>query len=53
MGYNKYNAGFMPVESNINGLLMEGEQLLWSGKPKRNAFIINKSVTMITLSEAL
>ncbi len=47
MGYNKYNAGFMPVESNINGLLMEGEQLLWSGKPKKNAFIINKSVTMM------
>ncbi|MGI6745113.1 MAG: Bacterial membrane flanked domain protein [Firmicutes bacterium ADurb.Bin300] len=47
MRYTKYDNGFAPIENDISGLLMENEQVLWSGKPKKNAFIINKSLVMM------
>ena len=34
-------------ENSIDNVLMAGEQVIWSGKPKRNAFIINKSMVMM------
>ncbi|HZJ75313.1 MAG TPA: PH domain-containing protein [Clostridia bacterium] len=47
MRYDKYDTGYTQEMADIKGLLLEGEQLLWSGKPKKNAFIINKSVVMM------
>lgn len=31
-------------------LLIPGEQVIWSGKPKRNAFIVNKVLTMLPVA---
>lgn len=51
MQYNKYaNYNYSVQDNSIEGLLLEGEQLLWNGKPKRNAFIINKTVVMMPLA---
>ncbi len=47
MRYSKYDTGFAPIKNDISGLLMENEQILWSGKPKKNAFVINKSLVMM------
>lgn len=50
MRYDKYDAGYTQEMADIKGLLLEGEQLLWSGKPKKNAFVINKSVVMMPIA---
>lgn len=34
-------------ENNINNILVDGEQVIWSGKPKKSAFVINKCCTML------
>lgn len=47
MRYDKYDIGYTEERVDIEGLILEGEQLLWSGKPKKNAFVINKSVVMM------
>lgn len=47
MRYDKYDTGYTQNTADIKGLLLEGERLLWSGKPKKNAFVINKSVVMM------
>ena len=43
---SKYENPYV-TENSIDNVLMAGEQVIWSGKPKRNAFIINKSMTMM------
>ena len=50
MRYDKYDAGYTQEMADIKGLLLEGEQLLWSGKPKKNAFVINKCVVMMPIA---
>jgi uncharacterized membrane protein YdbT with pleckstrin-like domain len=49
MPRNKYYDSFdySSDESSVQDLIMPGEQILWSGKPKKNAFIINRSVVMM------
>lgn len=48
MRTDKYDSYDYPQnENSIKDLLMSGERLIWSGKPKRNAFILNKSVKMM------
>ena len=34
-------------EENESSPLVSGEKIIWSGKPKKKAFIINKSITML------
>lgn len=36
--------------NSLNDLLMDGEQILWRGKPKKKAFIINKSLFMFPIA---
>lgn len=37
-------------ELPINNILVEGENLIWSGKPKKSAFILNKSLMMFPIA---
>ncbi len=46
--YEKMSAGAEPF--NIKEVLTQGEELLWSGRPKKSAFIINKTVTMLPIA---
>ena len=41
--YNKY----IQYEEELPNPLTEGEQVLWSGKPKKSAFLINNVLTML------
>lgn len=43
--YEKMSVGAPPAD--VASLLTQGEELLWSGKPKKSAFIMNKTVTML------
>ncbi|MDR1629334.1 MAG: PH domain-containing protein [Oscillospiraceae bacterium] len=44
---SKYDtiANIQPID--IRNVLVEGEKVLWSGKPKKSAFVINKSLMML------
>lgn len=45
---NKYQNDFYDMpKSEFSSLLMEGETIIWSGKPKKNAFVLNRSMTMM------
>lgn len=45
---NKYNSNLNYENlSKIEEILMPNEQILWSGKPKKNAFVINQSIVMM------
>lgn len=47
MRFNKYESGNSGHEPEfIDDLLEKEEKILWRGKPKKNAFIINKARTM-------
>ena len=37
-----------PVE--IKDIIVEGEKILWSGKPKKSAFVFNKTMTMFPVA---
>lgn len=43
---SKYE-NLMNYETDLASPLVEGETLIWSSKPKKNAFIINKVLTMM------
>ena len=43
---SKYD-DFSTSESNISNILTDGEEIIWKGKPKKSAFIINKALTMM------
>lgn len=43
---SKYD-NFVTSDSNIGNILTEGEEIIWRGKPKKSAFIINKALTMM------
>ena len=45
---NKYDYSYSTQSSPP--VLMPGEQVLWQGKPKKNAFIINKVLTMLPIA---
>ncbi len=44
---SKYDAWGCEVQ---NPILIPGEQILWQGKPKKNAFILNKVLTMLPIA---
>ena len=43
--YEKANKNFEKI--NINDVLVDGETIIWNGKPKKSAYIINKFFTML------
>ena len=45
-GYYNYTDG----ESKIRGMLTDDENLLWTGKPKKSAFILNKCIVMAPIA---
>ena len=48
MRSSKYDTYDNPAaENSIKDLLMSGELLIWSGKPKKDAFVLNKCFTMM------
>jgi len=50
MRFNKYQSDELAYSGVIDNLLMEGEQVIWRGKPKKNAYIINRSLTMLPIA---
>ena len=46
---SKYD-NFMNYEEDLTNPLVEGETLIWSSKPKKSAFIINKILTMMPIA---
>ena len=46
---SKYD-NFMNYETDLANPLVEGESLIWSAKPKKSAFIINKVLTMMPIA---
>lgn len=46
---SKYE-NFMNYETDLSNPLVEGETLIWSSKPKKSAFIINKVLTMMPIA---
>lgn len=46
---SKYE-NFMNYETDLSNPLVEGETLIWSAKPKKSAFIINKVLTMMPIA---
>ena len=47
---SKYNVDNNINEININSVLVEGENIIWSGQPKKSAFILNKTLTMLPIA---
>lgn len=45
---NKYDYNY--GQQDTPPVLMPGEQVLWQGKPKKNAFILNKVLTMLPIA---
>lgn len=43
--YEKANKNFEKI--NVNDVLVNGESIIWSGKQKKSAYIINKFFTML------
>ncbi len=43
--YEKANNNFEKI--NVNDVLVNGESIIWNGKPKKSAYIINKFFTML------
>jgi len=46
---SKYE-NFMNYETDLSNPLVEGETLIWSAKPKKSAFIINKVLCMMPIA---
>lgn len=46
---SKYES-FMNYETDLSNPLVEGETLIWSSKPQKSAFIINKVLTMMPIA---
>ena len=43
--YEKANKNFEKI--NVNDVLVDGESIIWNGKPKKSAYIINKFFMML------
>ena len=43
--YENINKKVVPV--NLKKIIVKGEEIIWSGKPKKSAFIINKILIML------
>lgn len=45
---NKYQYDYNNIsKSEFSSLLMPDETIIWSGKPKKNAYVLNRSMTMM------
>lgn len=44
------STSFNTSSTNFENTLTDGEELIWSGKPKKSAFIINKSLNMLPIA---
>ena len=44
------SVSFNTSSVNFENMLTQGEELIWSSKPKKSAFIINKSLTMLPIA---
>lgn len=44
---SKYDNNLSNGEINVNDIIIENENIIWQGKPKKSAFIINKALTML------
>lgn len=45
---NKYQYDYNNISnSEFSSLLMPDETIIWSGKPKKNAYVLNRSMTMM------
>jgi len=45
---NKYQYDYNNISKNeFSSLLMPDETIIWSGKPKKNAYVLNRSMTMM------
>lgn len=38
------------LHTNLDNIIIKGEQIIWRGKPKKSAFIINKVLTMLPIA---
>ncbi|MBQ7935369.1 MAG: PH domain-containing protein [Clostridia bacterium] len=47
---SKYNTYYSYNTAELPNPLVPGETLIWSAKPKRNAFIINRTITMLPIA---
>lgn len=48
---SKYeNLNYNTSSTNFENLLTKGEEIIWSGKPKKSAFIINKALHMLPIA---
>lgn len=46
--YEKVNDATESIK--LNKIIVEGEQIIWKGKPKKSAFIFNKVLTMLPIA---
>ncbi len=46
---SKYDS-YEPYDTDLPNPLVAGETLIWSGKPKRLAFVLNRSLTMLPIA---
>lgn len=47
---SKYDYQFETKPYDINAVLAEGETIIWEGKPKKSAYIINRSIKMLPVA---
>lgn len=47
---SKYEKISSVVPTNIKNILVAGEKIIWSGKPKKSAFVIYKIFTMLPIA---
>ena len=46
--YEQANKNFEKI--NVNDILVSDESIIWNGKPKKSAYIINKVITMLPIA---
>lgn len=46
MRHDKYAMDYGPSSGSLREMLMPGETVLWTGKPKKSAFVLNKCLLM-------
>ncbi len=46
--YEQANKNFEKI--NVNDILVSNESIIWNGKPKKSAYIINKVITMLPIA---
>lgn len=47
---SKYGYNYAPGDVDVTDLLMGGEQLIWSGKPKKSVYVVTQILTMLPIA---